>query len=91
MGSTMDQRFIAKGLNPLGDMTFLAVFLGQFTLDGGSILLKDMLGSRSMADLTAGILEVRGYLQADKASRFAVSRGVATITLLDFLLLQPFS
>jgi hypothetical protein len=91
----VDERFIAEGVNPFRYMTGLAVLHGEAALDIPGSVGFDMQGSRSVTDLAAGVLQVRGFLGADETARFAVACGMAEVASLEIFgaeaLAHPFN
>ena len=83
MSSAVNQWFETKGIDPFGDMTFLAVFLGELHLDRAGILLAYMLCPWPMTNLAACVFEMWRFFEANESTGFAVSCGMTTVTLLN--------
>jgi len=75
-------------------MANLTVFSGEVAFDVSSVLCFDMILSRTMADLAAGVSEVGRFLRALESSGLAVACRMAGVTTFDFLFreffFQPF-
>ena len=85
MSPAMDQWFILECFHPFGNMADFTVFFGHVADNICWVRCPDMFGSRPVAHLTPGILQVGGFFKADKSSRFAVTGGMAWITFINLL------
>jgi hypothetical protein len=85
MRSAMDQGFILECFDTLRNMAYFAIFLAHITLYCCRVSCPGMFCSWPMADLTAGILEMRGFCEADKSAWLSIACGVTGIALLDLV------
>jgi hypothetical protein len=62
MGPAMDQRFVFECFDPFRNVADFAIFFSHFPDYGCRVACPGMFRTRTVADLAAGILEMRGFL-----------------------------
>ena len=82
MPSAMNKWCIPEGLDSFGSMAEFAIFSDRSSFDAVGGFGFDMYSARPVANITAGLFQLRGLFDTDESSGFVVAGGVTAIAFL---------